>query len=63
MFYYFESLSRNKTFKPEDKDYRRIIRKMDYYFKAMDLLVENEEILKDFMYSTKVHREILSIKL
>ena len=63
IFYYFESLSRNKTFRPEDKDYRRITQKIDHYFKSIDQIVENEELLKDYMYNTKVHREILSIKL
>ncbi len=63
MFYYFESLSRNKTFKPEDKDYRRITQKIDRYFKSIDLTIENEDVLKDYMYETRVHREILSIKL
>lgn len=63
MFYYFESLSRNKSFKPEDKDYRRITHKIDFYFKSIDQTIDNEESLKEYMYSTRCHREILSIKL
>jgi len=63
MYYYFESLSRNKTFKPEDKDYRRITQKIDFYFKSIDQIIDNEESLKEYMYNSRCHREILSIKL
>lgn len=60
---YFEALSRNKTFKTEDKVYQRLVRKIDKYFKSMDLTIEDENILKDFMYDTKHHRLIVSTKL
>ncbi len=60
---YFESLSRNKSFKTEDRVYQKIVRKISCYFNTIDQIIDDETILKDFMYDTKLHREILSIKL
>lgn len=60
---YFEALSRRKTFKTENRDYARIVRKIDRYFKEVDVEIDDENQLKDYMYNSEIHRKILSIKL
>lgn len=63
IFLYFEALSRNKGFKTEERDYQRIVRKIDTYFKTIDLVIEDENQLKEYMYNIEVHRKILSLKV
>lgn len=60
---YFEALSRNKHAKVYDKSYQRILRKIDAYFRKIDIFIEDETPLKEYMYDIKLHRKILSIKL
>lgn len=60
---YFESISRNKHAKVYDKDYQRLLRKIDAYFRKKEELIEDVNSLKQFMYDMRLHREILSIKL
>lgn len=60
---YFESISRNKHAKTYDKDYQRILRKIDTYFRKIDENIEDVFVLKNYMYDIKIHRKILSIKL
>ena len=60
---YFESISRNKHAKTYDKDYQRILRKIDTYFRKIDENIEDVFVLKNYMYDIKLHRKILSIKL
>ncbi len=60
---YFESISRNKHAKVYDKDYQRLLRKIDAYFRKKDDFIEDVNSLKEFMYDMRLHREILSIKL
>lgn len=63
IFMYFDSLSRNKHAKVYDKSYQRILRKIDVYFRKIDILVEDVNMLKEYMYDMKIHRKILSVKL
>lgn len=63
IFLYFEALSRQKSFKTEEHDYQRIVRKIDKYFKEINLEIEDVNQLKDYMYNSELHRKILSIKL
>jgi hypothetical protein len=60
---YFEALSRNKSFKTEDRVYQRLVRKIEKYFNSMNQTIDDENKLKDYMYDTKLHRLIVSIKL
>lgn len=60
---YFEALSRNKSFKTEDRVYQRLVRKIEKYFNSMNQTIDDENKLKDFMYDTKLHRLIVSMKL
>ena len=60
---YFESISRNKHAKTYDKNYQRILRKIDTYFRKIDEDIEDVFVLKNYMYDIKLHRKILSIKL
>ncbi|MDP3445180.1 MAG: hypothetical protein Q8T08_20155 [Ignavibacteria bacterium] len=60
---YFEALSRNKSFRTEDKVYQRLVRKIEKFFKTIDQIIDDENKLKDYMYDTKLHRLIVSIKL
>lgn len=63
IFLYFEALSRHKSFKTEEHNYQRIVRKIDNYFKEINLEIEDENQLKDYMYNSELHRKLLSIKL
>lgn len=60
---YFESLSRSKHFKVYDKTYKKIVRKIETYFRKNDQCVEDVNVLKNMMYDLKIHREILSQRL
>jgi hypothetical protein len=60
---YFDALSRNKSFRTEDKVYQRLVRKIDKFFKTIDQMIDDENKLKDYMYDMKLHRLIVSIKL
>lgn len=60
---YFESLSRDKTFRTDDRVYQRIVRKIEKYFNSIDVVIDDENQLKDYMYDTRLHRLILSIQL
>ena len=63
IFLYFEALTRNKHAKVYNKDDRRIMRKIDTYFRKIDQTIDDVDQLKDYMYNLKIHREILSIRL
>ncbi len=57
---YFESLSRNKHFSVYDKRYKKIVRKIEAYFRKNEQCVDDVNVLKNMMYDLKRHREILS---
>lgn len=67
MFLYFESL-KTHTFSSVlsniNKDTDRVyFKKIHRYFRAMDIEIDEPDVLKDFMYNNNVFREILSIKI
>lgn len=42
------------------REYRSIFRKIKRYFDALDITVDNPEVLKEMMYDTKIIRSVLS---
>ena len=68
MYLYFNKIAHNKyadllsDFKNNEDD-RNFIIKVHRYFRKIDKTIDNPDELKDYLYDTKLMREIMSIKL
>jgi hypothetical protein len=60
---YFEALSRHQSLKIEDKQYRKVLKKIITYFERIETTIDSVDQLKHYMYDPLVLRSIAAIKI
>ncbi|MBR3694557.1 MAG: hypothetical protein IKL88_08525 [Erysipelotrichales bacterium] len=63
MCVYFHSLANDMELEHEDPELQKIYHKIDQYFSAKDITVEDHSVLQEYMYDPYVIREILAINI
>jgi len=62
IFYYFNAIAHHKPIKHQDPTYHRLLKKIDRYFRQIDLTVSDVSALKSYMYDPQILRTITAIK-
>lgn len=63
VFYYFNALAYGRSYHHQDEFYDYYLKKIACYFESVDLVVEDSETLKHFMYDRETLRKILNVSL